>query len=64
MEFAAGALEGAFYGTVQIPRFKGMLGVMVSLLKLVGDGLIGAKKLLHHVIGSTVRSGNVDRDSL
>jgi len=46
----AGAFGGVFNGIVQIPRLKGILGVVVSVLRMGGDGLLSAKKLLHHVL--------------
>ena len=49
MEPSAGAFDGFFSGVVQISCFKGMLGVMVSVLRLGDDGLLSAKKLLNPV---------------
>jgi hypothetical protein len=49
MESSAGAFDGVFSGTVQISCFKGMQGVVVSVLRLGDDGLLSAKKLLHCV---------------
>ena len=49
MEFSAGAFDGVFNGAVQICCFKGMQGVMVSVLRLGDDGLLSAKKLLNPV---------------
>jgi hypothetical protein len=49
MEPSAGAFDGVFNGVVDISRFKGMLGVMVSVLRLGEDGLLSAKKLLNPV---------------
>ena len=49
MEPSAGAFDGVFNGVVEISRFKGMLGVMVSVLRLGDDGLLSAKKLLNPV---------------
>ena len=49
MEPSAGAFDGVFNGVVEISRFKGMLGVMASVLRLGDDGLLSAKKLLHCV---------------
>ena len=46
MEPSAGAFDGDFNGVVDISRFKGMLGVMVSVLRLGGDGLLSTKNLL------------------
>ena len=42
MESSAGALEVAFGGAVQVPRFKSKPGVMFSVLRLGGDGLFSA----------------------
>jgi len=47
---SAGAFDGVFNGIVQISCFKGMLGVMVLVLRLGGDGLLSAKKLLHYIL--------------
>ena len=52
MEPSAGTFDDAFNGVVDISRFKGMLGVMVSVLRLGDDGLLSAKKLLHCVLMS------------
>jgi inner membrane protein involved in colicin E2 resistance len=52
MESLAGAFDGVFNGVVQISCFKGMQGVMVSVLRLGDDGLLSAKKLLHCVLMS------------
>ena len=52
MESSAGAFDGVFNGVVQISCFKGMQGVMVSVLRLGDDGLLSAKKLLHYVLMS------------
>ena len=49
MEPSAGTFVGVFNGVVEISRFKGMLGVMVSVLRLGDDGLFSAKKLLNPV---------------
>jgi hypothetical protein len=49
MESSAGAFDGAFNGVVQMSCFKGMQGVMVSVLRLGDDGLLSAQKLLHCV---------------
>jgi len=49
MEPSAGAFDGYFNGAVEISRFKGMLGVMVSVLRLDEYGLLSAKKLLNPV---------------
>ena len=49
MEHSAGAFGGFFNGAVEISRFKGMLGVIVSVLRLGDDGLLSTKKLLHPV---------------
>jgi hypothetical protein len=50
MDFSAGAFDGVFNGAVQICCFKGMQGVMVSVLRLGDDGLLSTKKLLHCVL--------------
>ena len=49
MESSAGAFDGVFNGVVQMSCFKGMQGVMVSVLRLGDDGLSSAKKLLNSV---------------
>ena len=40
MKSSAGAFDGVFNGVVQISCFKGMLGVVVSVLRLGDDGLL------------------------
>ena len=49
MGSSACAFDGVFNGVVQISCFKGMQGVIVSVLRLGNDGLLNAKKLLHCV---------------
>ena len=55
MKSSACAFDGVFNGVVQISCFKGMIGVVVTVLRLGDDGLLSAKKLMSQCIFQNLR---------